>query len=145
MRIAVANSHHACIGGAETYLEAVIPALAAAGHQIAFFSELASPPGAQPIRLPQAAPSWCTSEAGMSAAFAALAAWHPDVIYAHGMNDLPVAARIVETAPAVLFATAITAPASATTRCSPRRGRAHARGASDGDAWSSSIPVDAAV
>jgi glycosyltransferase involved in cell wall biosynthesis len=104
MRIAVANSHHACIGGAEIYLEAVIPALAAAGHQIAFFSELASPPGAQPIRLPQAAPSWCTSEAGMSAAFAALAAWRPDVIYAHGMNDLPVAARIVETAPAVLFA-----------------------------------------
>ena len=41
MRIAVANSHRACIGGAETYLDAVIPALATAGHQIAFFSELA--------------------------------------------------------------------------------------------------------
>ena len=57
MRIAVANSHHARIGGAETYLDTVIPALDAAGHQIAFFSELDSPPGVQRIRLPATAPA----------------------------------------------------------------------------------------
>lgn len=104
MKIAMANAHRARIGGAETYLDTVIPALAAAGHQIAFFSELDSPPGVQQIRLPADAPAWCASEMGMSRAFAALDGWHPDVTYVHGMNDPPAAARILESAPAVLFA-----------------------------------------
>ena len=104
MRIAMVNSHHARVGGAETYLDTVIPALAAAGHQIAFFSELDSPPSLPRIRLPATAPAWCASEMGMPRALAELARWRPDVIYVHGMNDLPAAARIVESAPAVLFA-----------------------------------------
>jgi len=103
MRIATVNSYHARIGGAETYLDTVIPALDAAGHQIAFFSELDSPPGIQRIRLPTAAPAWCASEMGWPRMLAALASWRPDVIYVHGINDLSAAARIVEIAPAVLF------------------------------------------
>jgi len=104
MRIAVVNSHHARVGGAETYLDTVIPALAAAGHQIALLSELDSPPSLPRIRLPAAAPAWCASAMGMPRALAALASWRPDVIYVHGMSDLPAAARIIESAPAVLFA-----------------------------------------
>jgi len=104
MRIAVVNSHHARVGGAETYLDTVIPALDAAGHRIAFLSELDSPPSLPRIRLPATAPAWCASEMGIPRALAALASWRPDVIYVHGMNDLPAAARIVKSAPAVLFA-----------------------------------------
>jgi glycosyltransferase involved in cell wall biosynthesis len=104
MRIAIANSHHSRVGGAESYLDAVIPGLAEAGHQIAFFSELDSPPSVQRIRLPATAPAWCASEMGWRQAFAALESWRPDVIFVHSMNDLPAAARIVESAPTVLFA-----------------------------------------
>src|SRR6185437_5247050 len=104
MRIVIANAHHARIGGAETYLDTIIPALGAAGHQIAFFSELDAPPGVQQIRLPAGTPAWCASETGMSRAVAALESWRPDIIYVHGMHDLPAAARILEIAPAVLFA-----------------------------------------
>jgi hypothetical protein len=104
MRIAVVNSHRAHIGGAETYLDTVIAALDAAGHRIAFFSELGSPSGTQRIRLPATAPDWCASEKGWPPVLAALASWRPEVIYVHGMNDLPAAARIVEISPAVLFA-----------------------------------------
>jgi glycosyltransferase involved in cell wall biosynthesis len=104
MRIAVMNSHHARIGGAETYLDTLIAALDAAGHRIAFFSEQDSPPSMQRIRLPAAAPAWSASEMGWPQVLAALASWRPDVIYVHGMDDLPAAARIVESAPAVLFA-----------------------------------------
>ncbi|MGH7913089.1 MAG: glycosyltransferase family 4 protein [Candidatus Binataceae bacterium] len=104
MRIAVVNSHHSRIGGVETYLDTVIPALAAAGHQIAFFSELDSPPSVQRIHLPANAPAWCASEMGWPQALAALENWRPDVIYVHGMNNVPAAARIIETAPAVLCA-----------------------------------------
>lgn len=104
MRIAVVNTHHAHVGGAETYLDTVIPALAAAGHRIALLSELDSASNLPRIRLPATAPAWCASEMGMPRALAALANWRPDVIYVHGMNDLPAAARLVESAPAVLFA-----------------------------------------
>jgi glycosyltransferase involved in cell wall biosynthesis len=104
MRIAVANSHLARVGGAETYLDTVIPALDAGGHQIAFLSELDSPPSVTRIYLPATAPAWCASATGWPQALAALASWRPDVIYVHGMNDLPAAARLVEIAPAVLFA-----------------------------------------
>src|SRR5271170_8050032 len=104
MRIAVMNSHHARIGGAETYLDTVIAALDAAGHQIAFFSEQDSPPSIQRIRLPAAAPAWHASEIGWPQVLAALASWRPNVIYVHGMDDLPAAARIVESAPGVVIA-----------------------------------------
>lgn len=104
MKIAVVNTHHTRVGGAESYLDAVLPALDAAGHQIAFLSELGSAPGAQRIVLPATAPVWCASEVGWPCALAGLAAWRPDVIYVHGMDNPSAAARIVETAPAVLFA-----------------------------------------
>jgi Glycosyltransferase Family 4 len=104
MRIAITNLYRALVGGAEAYLDTVIPALATAGHQIAFFSDLDSWPGAQRIRLPASAPAWCTSEIGLLQALAALEAWRPDIIYVHAMDDPPTAARIVEIAPAILFA-----------------------------------------
>ena len=104
MRIAIVNTHHARVGGVETYLDAVIPALDAAGHQIALLSELDSPPSLPRIRLPGGAPAWCASEMGSAAALDVLAGWRPDVIYVHGMEDLSAAERIVESAPAVLFA-----------------------------------------
>ncbi len=104
MRIAVVNSHHTRVGGAEAYLDTVIPVLAAAGHQIAFFSELHSAPSLQRIRVPASAPVWCASEIGIPRALAALESWRPNVIYVNSMNDLAAAARIVECAPAVLFA-----------------------------------------
>src|ERR1700730_17680774 len=103
MRIAAVNSNRTLVGGAETYLDTVLPALAAAGHQIAFFSELGSSPSAQRIRLPECAPAWCASEMGLPHALAALESWRPDIIYVHAMDDLPTAARIVEIAPAILF------------------------------------------
>ena len=104
MRIAVVNTHHVRVGGAETYLDTVISALDDAGHQIALLSELDSPPTLPPIRLPATAPAWCASEMGWLQTLAALKSWRPDIIYVHGMDDLPGAAGIVETAPAVLFA-----------------------------------------
>lgn len=104
MKIAVVNTHHARVGGAESYLDTVLPALDAAGHQIAFLSELDSPPGARRIRLPATAPAWCASEMGWPRALAALETWRPEVIYVHGMDDPPAAARMVGIAPAVLFA-----------------------------------------
>ncbi len=103
MRIAAVNSQHTRMGGAETYLDTVIPALAAASHQIAFYSEFDAPPGVPLIRLPEGAPLWCAGEMGPRQALAALEQWRPDVIYVHGMY-LQSAAPVVDIAPVVLFA-----------------------------------------
>jgi glycosyltransferase involved in cell wall biosynthesis len=91
------------MGGAETYLDTVIPALAAANQQIAFYSEFDARSGIPLIRLPEGAPLWCGSEMGARQALAAIEQWRPDVIYVHGMY-LQSASRVADIAPVVLFA-----------------------------------------
>jgi glycosyltransferase involved in cell wall biosynthesis len=103
MRIAAVNLHRAKVGGAETYLDTVLLAFAAVGHEVALWCEIDAAPGLERIRLPERAPAWCAREMGSRKAPAALESWRPEVIYVHSMS-LRSAARIVEIAPAVLFA-----------------------------------------
>src|SRR5690349_11392988 len=103
-RIAVVNSHLARIGGAETYIDTVLPAPGAGGHQIAFLFEWSPAPGAPLIRLPAETQSWCTEQMGWERVTAALEAWRPDILYVHGMDDPSQMARVLRCAPAVLFA-----------------------------------------
>jgi glycosyltransferase involved in cell wall biosynthesis len=103
VRIAAINRYNTRLGGAETYLEAVLLGLAAAGHQIALVSEVDEPVEAPRIRLPDAAPAWSMQTLGTEQTLTRLAAWCPDVIYLHGIDDLPTFTRILEIAPTVLF------------------------------------------
>src|SRR5690348_14660587 len=104
MRIAIVNTHRARVGGAETYLDTIVPALSAAGNRLALLSEIDSAVILPPIRMPADAPCWSAHEIGWPRALANLATWRPDVIYVHGMHHVPAAERIIETAPSVLFA-----------------------------------------
>lgn len=103
MRIAAVNLNRAKVGGLETYLDAVLPAFSAVGHEVTLWCELDAAHDFERIRLPEHAPVWCASAMGARQALAALEQWHPDVIYMHALS-LPSAARIIEIAPAVLFA-----------------------------------------
>lgn len=103
MRIALVNLNRARVGGAETYLETVLPALAALGHEVALWCETDAPAGAPQIRLPERAPAWCAGESRLAPALAALQAWRPDVIYVHSVSGPRLEARIIAAAPAVLF------------------------------------------
>ena len=104
MRIAIANSSHRLVGGAESYLQQVAPGLLAHGCEIAFFAE-ADGLGARPeIISADDVPIWCIAELGWSVAFSALRKWRPDVIYVHGIYDIAVEAELLAIAPAVLFA-----------------------------------------
>jgi hypothetical protein len=143
MRIAAVNSQHTRTGGAETYLDTVIPALAAAKHQIASYSEFDAEPGVPLIRLPKGAPLWCASEMGTRQALAAVEQWRPDVIYMHGMY-LRSVAPVIDIRRPYCSLTAITSPVSAATRCSPRLARSPAHATSDCDASFISILIDAA-
>lgn len=104
MRIAVANWSRRRVGGVETYLSEVIPALQRAGHVIAYISELDEPLDREPIASGGLDLDVCAQSIGTARATEVLAAWKPDVIYLHQMQDLVLERRLAECAPVVAFA-----------------------------------------
>lgn len=104
MRIAIVNWSRRKVGGVETYLNSVIPELRRSGHQLAFLHEFDKPTNRERIALPDDVPSWCVADLGAHAALAALRAWQPDLIYAHGLLSPKLEAAIIRVAPSVFFA-----------------------------------------
>lgn len=103
MRIAVVNVTNRKIGGVETYLDTVIPALARQGHKLAFLYEITEPRERDEVTMPENSPSWCVAELGEKRAVALLRAWQPDLIYAHKFADADLETQIQTIAPSVFF------------------------------------------
>lgn len=104
MRIAMVNWSSRRVGGAETYLEAVISDLAAAGHAVSLWHECARPPSRPAMELPPDTPRWDASALGVDAAIEQMRLWKPDVTLTHGVLDPAMHARVMPVAPAVYFA-----------------------------------------
>jgi glycosyltransferase involved in cell wall biosynthesis len=104
LRIAIVTWSRQKVGGTEAYLESVIPELLDRGHQLAFWSEAAVPPGRDQICLPNEVAHWCAKDLGARRALKVLRDWHPDVIYCHSIMKPKLEAGILEIAPAVFFA-----------------------------------------
>ena len=104
LRIAVVNWSRRRVGGVETYLNTIIPELARAGHEIAFWCETDDPHERPQIGLPIGAPAWCVAALGAEQALAALRDWQPDVIYTHKLSDPNLERLVLKLAPAVFFA-----------------------------------------
>ncbi|HXH07210.1 MAG TPA: glycosyltransferase, partial [Vicinamibacterales bacterium] len=98
MRLAIAAHTAAHLGGTETYLAAIIPALVARGHGVAFCCE-ALAESAEAMALPDGVPRWRLPEA-----MEFLRAWRPDVVFVHGLRSPRLEASLLGLAPAVLFA-----------------------------------------
>lgn len=99
MRVAIVTETRALVGGVETYLECVVPGLAER-HTVAFWSAsdragdrgaIALPPGVELL----------TAGASGEDAVSRLRAFAPDVLYAHGLADPALEARLLAIAPAV--------------------------------------------
>lgn len=103
MRIAIVNWSRRKLGGAEAYIDSIIPGLTSSGHEVALFHEVDEPTSRDEIFLPPDAPGWCVNKAGAENALAGLREWSPDVIYAHGLLDPDIEARTLQVAPAVFF------------------------------------------
>jgi glycosyltransferase involved in cell wall biosynthesis len=101
MRILIANWTRRRVGGAETYLGRVMPLLAARRHNLAYAFETDEPADRAPVALPEGCvPLSLTGDA----AFDRIRAWAPDVVYVHGLLNPDLERRLLESAPAVLFA-----------------------------------------
>ena len=100
--VACANRRHA--GGVEVYLEALLPALRAAGHEVALLAEHDAPAARTPLAVPADVPTWVGAEGAAAAdALAAARAWRPDVTYLNGFAFDDRIGELSALAPVVYF------------------------------------------
>lgn len=104
MRIAFINWSNRRFGGTGSYLSMIMPALHAAGHEVALWHEVDTPSDRALLPLPAAAPMWSVSDLSLDTALEELRAWRPDLLYAHGLLEPSVERRALDVAPAVFFA-----------------------------------------
>jgi glycosyltransferase involved in cell wall biosynthesis len=102
MRVAVASWTIRQVGGVESYLGTVIPAMRANGLDVAFFHETDLSSDRVCINTADA-PVFNAASMGIDAAAAALQAWKPDVMYLHGLRDPDTFERLTAMAPSVTF------------------------------------------
>ncbi len=105
MRILLTTSYRNLGGGAEKYLQSVIPGLVRRGHSLGLLYEYPFDAAGSRIDSEVARmPSWCSKEMGVDSALQSIGAWSPDVVYSHGLDDSELERSLLESYPAVLYA-----------------------------------------
>jgi glycosyltransferase involved in cell wall biosynthesis len=102
LRIAVLTQYVHDAGGVEAYLASVLPALAAAGHDLALWYQFAAPPERTPY---PGSDVRCRllSEDRLDASIGDLGDWKPDVMFLNGLSKPDVEMRLTERTPTVTF------------------------------------------
>src|SRR5262245_56962382 len=104
MRILISTFSRNVVGGTETYLRSIMPALAARRHEVALFHEIASRADAETIdQRGNLATALCVEQLGADATLEAARQFAPDVVYQHGLLDAELERRMLDLAPSVLF------------------------------------------
>ena len=104
MRVAVVTHAARKIGGTETYIEELLPALESAGHSVAAVFECDGDTSRPPIRIPPRVQCWSLQDHGPAVALMRLMTWDPDVVYVHGLENTNFEARVQQLAPSVFYA-----------------------------------------
>ena len=89
----------------ERHLQALMPALAQRGHSIGFAFEY--PPSAESEAVAEAGiceRQWCLGGLAIEELLSQVAAWEPDVVYAHGLQSTSLEGKLLDSFPVVLFA-----------------------------------------
>ena len=103
MRIAVVNYNGSLVGGAETYLQDLLPVLAERGHRIALVHELPTPERA-PLYTPALLDQRLSlAELGIGQVCDSLVRWAPDVVYANFLVDTALESALLDRFPGVLY------------------------------------------
>ena len=102
-RIVVASRLHERVGGVESYLASVVPALRLAGHEVACWFETVGNGVDDVVTRGDANYVWIAGEE-TDGGVAAIRAWRPDVVYTHGLSSPAHERALMTLAPAVFFA-----------------------------------------
>jgi len=100
MRIAVANWTAREVGGIETYLKRLLPALAQKGHELLVVAEGDVPPSRASI-VPPGVQLLCLDQVGVDAALKTVSDWRPSVIYTNYLGSTDVEEKLQSLAPSV--------------------------------------------
>ena len=104
MNILIATKHRNIIGGVETYLRVLIPALLARGHRLALLYDHVETAGAT-VDPPEAElPAWSSEELEeRPALWHELTQWRPDVVYSNRIAFTDTDRRLQESYPVVVY------------------------------------------
>jgi glycosyltransferase involved in cell wall biosynthesis len=103
MRVAVVSWTARHVGGIESYLAAVMPAMLREGLDVAFLHEVDEPPQRDRIHAGGDTEVFSIASKGVEGAIAQLSKWKPDVLYMHGLHDPKTINRLLALAPSVTF------------------------------------------
>jgi glycosyltransferase involved in cell wall biosynthesis len=105
MRILIATTHRNVVGGVEKYLQAIIPALAIRGHEIALVFENTFNPALETIDPPELnLPAWTLRESSYQSILQSLAAWNPELVFSNGLEAADFQTALLNSYPTVLYA-----------------------------------------
>jgi glycosyltransferase involved in cell wall biosynthesis len=121
VRILVATQHRGVVGGVETYLRALLPALRDAGHDVSLLTEDGEGIGSIAQRCPEIE-AWDAKAFKIDDLCASLAEWRPDVVFSNGLADPSLEARLADRFPTVMYAHNYHGTCVSATKCHSRRG-----------------------
>ncbi len=91
------------VGGVESHLRTLLPLLQARGHSPGLLFEHDAAPGQVRIDAGLDIPVWSLAALGREGVLAGVAAWGPERVYQHGVQDLDLEEALLERYPALLF------------------------------------------
>jgi glycosyltransferase involved in cell wall biosynthesis len=105
MRILIATSSRKIVGGLETYLQILIPALLKRKHAVAMVYDYFSNSGEPTVDPSEVElPRWRSADlAPGTNSWRDLAAWNPDVVYSHGLESIEAEQHLLDHYPTVLY------------------------------------------
>src|ERR1700680_2009027 len=106
MKILIAGQQRSIVGGVETYLRALVPALMESGHEIALLYDYApAAPAGPTVDPPEAAlPVWYSEGLRRSSQqWQELTNWGPEVVYSNGLASLDIVKSLQERYRTVLY------------------------------------------
>jgi len=104
MRILIANWHRNVLGGAEKYIQSLLPGLLARGHQVALVCEWQADREREIVDAGLSIPVFCSAELQFPNLMPALDHWQPDVVYIQGMEGSDLHRALLDRYAGVLFA-----------------------------------------
>ncbi len=104
MRIVFLTHFRRKVGGAETYLSGILPALLQRGHEIGICTQVEGPADRPALEIPEEVIEWSLTRLDQNQALKQIAGWRPDVVFCQGIADIGFEARILTLAPGIFYA-----------------------------------------